>query len=259
MPEDAWDPCQYERFRAERRAPFLDLLALVRPRPGMRVVDLGCGTGELTAELHRRLGAAATLGVDSSAAMLGRSATFAAPGLAFAERDIRDLGAGERWDLVFSNAALQWLPDHPALFRTLAAMVAERGQLAVQLPANYDHPSHRVALEVAAEPAFREALGGFAHEVSVLAPEAYAALLHRLGFRAQQVRLQVYAHLLADRAEVVEWVQGTLLTPYRERLPAAHFDRFLARYRERLLPALDPTRPHLFPFKRLLLWAGREE
>ena len=75
MARDAWDPAQYERFRAERARPFVDLLALVRPRPGMRVVDLGCGTGELTARLHRELAAGETLGIDRSEAMLARAPT----------------------------------------------------------------------------------------------------------------------------------------------------------------------------------------
>jgi trans-aconitate 2-methyltransferase len=90
----------------------------------------------------------------------------------------------------------------------------------------------------------------------VLAPEAYALLLDRLGFHEQHVSLRVYAHRLASREGVVEWVQGTTLTAYEERLPAELYADFLARYRGRLVPELEDARPYLFPFKRILLWGG---
>ena len=138
---DTWDPARYERFAAERAAPFHDLLSLVRPVPGGRVVDLGCGGGELTAQLHRRLEAAETLGLDSSPAMLERAAGLAGDGLRFEQGDIADFtDAG--WDVIFSNAALHWLPDHEGLLRRLVAGLNPGGQLAVQMPANHDHPSH---------------------------------------------------------------------------------------------------------------------
>jgi trans-aconitate 2-methyltransferase len=82
-PSADWNPAQYERFRDERSAPFYDLLDLVEPRPGMRVVDLGCGTGALTREMHRRLTARETVGIDTSPAMLARSAAIAGEGLRF--------------------------------------------------------------------------------------------------------------------------------------------------------------------------------
>jgi trans-aconitate 2-methyltransferase len=253
---DTWDPAQYQRFAAERAAPFWDLLALVRPVPGGRVVDLGCGSGELTAQLHRRLEAAETLGLDSSAAMLERAAAVAGDGLRFELGDIAGF-AGGGWDVIFSNAALHWLPDQEELLGRLVAALAPGGQLAVQMPANHDHPSHLVAAEVAGTEPFRTALGGYLRESPVRAPEWYAELLDRLGLATQHVRLQVYLHRLSARAEVVEWVKGTLLTDYRSRMPPALFEEFLAAYRERLLPRLDDSRPYRYPFKRLLFWAAR--
>lgn len=257
MPGDTWDPSQYDRFRDERRAPFFDLLALVRPRPGLRVVDLGCGTGRLTRIVHQRLAAAETLGVDRSAAMLADSAALAGGGLAFACDDLRSVLAPARWDVVFSNAALHWLPDHPRLFERLSDALAPGGQLAVQMPANHDHASHVVAAELAAEPPFRDVFGSDRAQPGVLEPVEYAALLDRLGYRAPHVRLQVYGHRLPGREDVVEWVKGTLLTSHRERLPGPLYEQFLAAYRARLLPRLADTRPHFFPFKRILIWAQR--
>jgi trans-aconitate 2-methyltransferase len=253
---DAWDPGQYERFAAERAAPFHDLLSLVRPVPGGRVVDLGCGSGELTAQLHRRLEAGETLGLDSSPAMLERAAGLAGGGLRFQRANIADFTEGG-WDVVFSNAALHWLPDQEELLGRLVAGLREGGQLAVQMPANHDHPSHVVAAEVAGDEPFRTALDGYRRESPVQAPEWYADLLDRLGLASQHVRLQVYLHHLAARDEVVEWVRGTLLTDYQTRMPDDLFEQFLAAYRARLLPRLEDTRPYRYPFKRLLFWGRR--
>jgi trans-aconitate 2-methyltransferase len=262
MSDSAWNPDQYERFKAERSRPFFDLLALVKPRAGMRILDLGCGTGELTREMHTRLAARETIGVDGSDTMLARSAPFAGPdadqGLRFERARIEDFaaeaGCEGGFDLVLSNAALHWVDGHPAIFARLAAFLAREGQLAVQMPANEDHPSHVVAAAVAGEAPFHEALGGYTRVSPRLAIEEYAKLLDRLGFGEMDVRMQVYAHRLASRDEVVEWVKGSLLTEYTGRLGRGLGPRFVARYREKLLPELEDERPYLYPFKRVLLW-----
>jgi trans-aconitate 2-methyltransferase len=257
MAGDAWNPEQYARFRDERSRPFYELLALVQPQPGMRAIDLGCGTGELTAALHRHVQARETIGLDSSPAMLAKAQAVAGSGLRFVEGEIAAFaadGAGERYDLIFSNAALQWVEDHPALLRGLAARLTPGGQLAVQVPANGDHPSHLTAAEVAQEEPFRSALGGHVRHFPILAPEAYATLLDELGFEEQHVRLQVFGHHLGSRDEVVEWVKGTLLTDYQKRLTPEQYGAFLERYRERLRPRLAGTRPYFYAFKRILFW-----
>jgi trans-aconitate 2-methyltransferase len=251
---DAWDPAQYARFKRERSAPFFDLLDLVEPCPGGRVVDLGCGTGELTRALHERTRARATLGLDSSREMLKRSAGRAGDGLTFELGDIVEWAPSEPVDLVFSNAALHWIDDHDALLTRLTSAMSPGGQLAVQLPANHDHPSHLIAEQVALEEPFRTALGGYVRRTPVLTPEHYAQLLHRLRYRVQHVRLQVYLHLLSEAGAVVDWVKGTLLTDYRGRLPDRVYEDFVARYRELLAAELPDERPFPFTFKRVLLW-----
>lgn len=253
-----WNPEQYGRFHAERSQPFFDLLALVQARRGMRVADLGCGPGELTRELHLNLEAKTTVGVDNSEAMLAKSQAFAGNGVSFEKADLRDfaarLASRNSFDLVVSNAALQWVPDQPQVLEQLTRMLAPAGQLAIQVPANQDHPSHATARELVGESPFHEPLGGYVRLFSNLAPEGYATLLDRLGYRQQHVRLQVYAHHLASRDEVIEWVRGSLLTDYERRLPPALFDLFLDRYRQKLLARLDDSRPFLYPFKRILVW-----
>jgi trans-aconitate 2-methyltransferase len=169
--------------------------------------------------------------------MLERAAGLAGDGLRFAEGDIAAFREGG-WDVVFSNAALHWLPDHAELFGRLVGLLNPGGQLAVQMPANHDHPSHLVAAEVAGEEPFRTALEGYRRVSPVRTPEWYL-------------------HHLASRDEVVEWVKGTLLTDYESRMPPEVFEEFLVRYRRRLLPLLEDGRPYRYPFKRLLLWGRR--
>jgi trans-aconitate 2-methyltransferase len=249
---DTWQPETYSRFAAERSQPFYDLLDLVTRIPGGRAVDLGCGTGELTRELHLRTGAAETLGIDSSDAMLAKAAPLAGGGLRFERGDIAAFSPRAEYDLVFSNAALHWVPDHAALLARLTAAVKPGGQLAFQVPDNFDHPSHRAAEQAASEEPFAGALGGTSHPRNVLAPEAYAAILDRLGYREQTVRLQVYGHHLPSRDDVVSWVQGSLLSEYRRRLPAETYARFVERYRDILFTMLPGERPLFFTYRRIL-------
>jgi trans-aconitate 2-methyltransferase len=252
-PGDVWNPDQYGKFRDERSAPFHDLLALVRKSGSPRVVDLGCGSGELTQVAHQGLAATETVGIDTSPAMLAKAAARAGAGLSFRAGDIASFGEGG-WDVILSNAALHWIPDHPALLRRLAGLLAPGGQLAFQVPANDAHPSHATAREVGREPAFAAPLAGHVRESPVLEPEAYAQLLFQLGFAEQRVRVEVYAHRLASRDEVVEWVRGTYLTDYQRRLDGPTWERFLARYRERLMAALPDERPFLYTYRRVFVW-----
>jgi trans-aconitate 2-methyltransferase len=258
-PIEGWNPDQYERFHAERRQPFDDLVGLCAPVPGGKIVDLGCGTGNLTADLHVRLQAAETVGVDSSESMLERAKENHGdvPGLSFVA------GSIERWlghdlDLVFANASLQWVDDHLNLLARMRTALTHGGQLAFQVPANFRHPSHALALQVANEAPFIDALdedppvdrGRY-----VLTPEIYADLLYELGATKQVVRMQVYGHELDSTADVVEWVMGTLLTPYRTRLSPELFTAFVDRYRERLLEELGDREPYFYGFRRILCWA----
>ena len=257
---NGWDPNQYERFKTERRAPFDDLLRLVQPVPGGRVIDLGCGTGELTRDLHGHTGAAETVGVDSSSAMLERADAVAGAGVTFADGDIAVFEEPGQWDVVFANAALQWVGDHPGVLRRWTASLREGGQLAVQVPANVDHASHRLSAALAEEEPFLSAFEGAPPSdpvLSVLKPEQYAELLDEIGFADQHVRLQVYGHRLASTEDVVEWVKGTSLTRFKKRLPAELFDRFVAQYTDRLVAELGHRSPYFYAFKRILFWARR--
>ncbi len=252
MSTDAWNPAQYERFRAERTQPFLDLLARVRVRTGMRVLDLGCGTGELTARIADRLPGARVEGLDSSRAMLAKAVPR--PDLSFREADIASLVDVSGVDLLLSNAALQWVPDNEALLARWLPQLATGAQIAVQVPRNEGHVSHRLAEEVAREAPFAEALGGFVRRSEVLTLERYAEILWAHGLRDQVCEERIYGHVMDGPADVVEWVKGTLLTAYVGRLGPALGEAFVARYRERLVEALGDSRPYFYAFRRLFFW-----
>jgi len=263
MQVDGWDPGQYERFTEERAQPFHDLLGLVQRVPAARVVDLGCGAGALTRRAHDTLGASETVGVDNSAAMLREASAHASDRVRFVAGDIARFGSVHNtgaFDVVLSNAALQWVSDHAAVLGRWVSVLAPGGQLAFQVPANADHASHRTAVEVAHEPVFAHHFAGAPPPDpvrSVLPPEEYADLLAGMGFASQHVRLQVYGHWLASTDDVVEWVKGTSLIRFKRVLPPDVFDAFVERYRTRIRDVLGDQRPYFYPFKRILVW-GRK-
>lgn len=215
----------------------------------MRIVDLGCGTGELTRELHESLKAVETTGIDDSESMLRKARVFQSDTLRFEQQSIEEFKAAEPFDLIFSNAAIHWVPQHEQLIERLTGFLEPHGQLAIQMPANDTHLSHRIAADVAIE------FGLEPRPDYVLCVEKYAELLNRLGFARQHVRMQVYGHLLPSSADVVEWVRGALLTHYEALLSPERFAEFIEVYRARLADALGERTPYFYTYKRVLMWA----
>jgi trans-aconitate 2-methyltransferase len=252
-----WEPQRYERFAAERRQPFVDLVAMCEPVPGGVVYDLGCGTGSRTQELPDALSAATVIGIDTSTTMLERTTTFADPRLSFREEDLRSFAADPRPDLVFSNAALHWVTDHPKVLRTWRSHLSPGGQLAVQLPVNADHPTQQLLLETAAEHSdwFPDRTPPELISTNSLAPERYAEILYQLGATHQSAMLRVYPHVLAGPREVVEWIQGTTLRPYRNALDPDRYRRFVEAYTHKLIAVYGEPAELLYTFKRILFWA----
>ena len=270
-----WSPAQYDKFKQERQAPFDDALALIGSDiPNLRgaaVLDLGCGTGELTARLASHLPTANVLGIDTSPHMLERAQTLAAPPrlrfIRAAIEAIDQLGASPdldgdqghagapRWHLIFSHAALHWVPEHRRLIPRLLTRLHPGGRLVAQLPSNHGHVSHLALRELALEGPFRDALEGRLPPPSpVLATEQYATLLHEAGASDITVFEKVYLHVLPDADAVVDWMRGTAVIPWLERLPPDLHGPFVEHYRARLRAEL-PDRPVVFPFKRIFLAA----
>ena len=248
-----WDPKQYHKFQAERSAPFYDLLALVEIRPDLKVVDLGCGTGELTRQLADALPDSDVTGLDSSAQMLEKALLHARPGLRFEQGD-QALLTGE-WDLIFSNAALHWTENHPVLIPSVYERLLPGGQIAVQVPSNHNHISHQIYRETAAEEPFRTVLNGFQRYAPVLSIDDYARLFFECGAEDIVVFEKVYAHVLEDADAVVEWISGTALVPYFERL-GEYKSNFVEAVRAKMKAAL-PERPVFYPFRRTLFSAKK--
>jgi trans-aconitate 2-methyltransferase len=246
-----WDPNQYHKFQAQRSAPFYDLLALVDVRPNLRVVDLGCGTGELTRQLADSLPNSNVTGLDSSPQMLDKAASFSSASLQFEQGDQSQL-AGE-WDLIFSNAALHWSENHAELIPSLYRKLAAGGQIAVQVPSNFSHISHQIIRETASEEPFQSILQGFLRYAPVLSIDQYAQILFDCGAENIIVFEKVYAHVLEDSDAVVEWISGTACVPYFERL-GEYKDSFVQTIRNKMQKAL-PQLPVFYPFRRTLFSA----
>jgi len=248
-----WNPDQYHKFQSERAAPFYDLLALVAVRHKLKVVDLGCGTGELTQQLAAKLPGSDVTGLDSSPQMLKKAAAFARPGLVFEQGDQATLTG--QWDLIFSNAALQWSENHAELIPYLYDHLKPGGQIAVQVPSNHNHISHQIYRETASEEMFKFILQGFQRFAPVLSIDDYARLFFRCGAEDIIAFEKVYPHVLEDSDAVVEWISGTALVPYFERL-GKYKDDFVNSIREKMRAAM-PDSPVFYPFKRTLFSARK--
>jgi trans-aconitate 2-methyltransferase len=248
-----WDPTQYHKFQAERSAPFFDLLELVEVRPKLKVVDLGCGTGELTRQLADALPNSNVTGIDYSPQMLDKAASHAGPNLHFEQGDQSQL-TGE-WDLIFSNAALHWSENHSELIPRLYERLTPGGQIAVQVPSNHNHISHQIYRETASEEIFKFILNGFQRYAPVLSIDDYARILFKSGAEKIVVFEKVYAHILENSDAVVEWISGTALVPYFERL-GEYKDEFVKAIRAKMHAAM-PDSPVFYPFRRTFFSARK--
>ena len=247
-----WDPECYCKFQKERFEPFTDLLKLVIIKAGLDLVDLGCGTGEITDKLASRLPGSNVLGIDSSPEMLSRAKRFERPGLSFKLCSIEDISG--RWDLIFSNSALHWVENHKELIPKLFSQLKSGGQIVVQFPSNHHHPTQTVLKEVAGEKPFKEAFGRWVRNSPVLSISEYAESLYESGGKDIAIFEKVYPHLLNDVDAIVNWMRGSVLIPYLDRLPAELHENFIEAYRERLLERW-PKGPVFFSYRRILFAA----
>lgn len=253
----SWSSRQYGKFEDERNRPIRDLLAQIPTDPVRSAVDLGCGPGNSTELLLARFPQAEVTGLDSSADMV-EAARKRLPAIAFDLADVSEWQPTARYDVILSNAVLQWLPQHETLMPSLASKLAPGGSLAVQMPDNLDEPAHVLMREVAASGPWAGKLAGAAGK---RAPRHHADWYYR-ALRGSVARLDVwrtiYHHPLAGGAQaVVEWFKGSGLRPFLAPLDEAERAAFLARYLEAVTKAYPAMADGtvLLPFPRLFFVA----
>jgi trans-aconitate 2-methyltransferase len=252
-----WDPAQYLSFADHRLRPALELLARIPLEAPARVVDLGCGAGNVTRHLRQRWPHAELTGIDSSAEMLAKARA--------AEASVRweqaDFGtwrpaAGQAPDVIYSNAALHWLPGHEALFPRLMGFLAPGGALAVQMPRNFGEPSHTLMGDVVRSGPWAARLAGLLRPAPVGEPQRYYDLLAPVS-RAVDLWETRYVQVLSGENPVAEFTKGSWLKPLLDELEEPQRSAFEAEYRRRVTLAY-PRRPDgqtLFPFLRLFIVA----
>jgi trans-aconitate 2-methyltransferase len=257
-----WNSEQYLKFGGERTRPCRDLAARIAVPDARRVIDLGCGPGNSTEVLAARWPDAEITGLDSSEAML-ETARKSQPEREWLRGDIVEWAGDDscpRYDVVFANASLQWIPDHAANFPRLLARVAPAGALAAQLPGNHEGPTHQLMRDLAASASWRRWFpkgkvrewhsSNLAHYYDVLAPHA--------------ARLDIwettYLHIFSAAEDIVEWYKGSGMRPYLEAINSeTERERFIAEYLGAIRPLYQPQSDGhvLFPFRRLFMIAYR--
>ena len=250
-----WNPQVYLAFADQRGRPFFDLLSRVGAENPRRVVDLGCGPGNLTASLSRRWPGAVIEAVDSSPEMV-RAARER--GIDARVGDVRAWTPQPDTDVVLSNAALQWVPGHAELLLRWAGQLPAGSWIAIQVPGNFEAPSHQAVRELASRPPWSESLRDllFARRKVVDTPVGYAGLLTDAGCTADAWET-TYVHELTGEDPVLDWITGTALRPVRDRLEDAHWTEF-RRELKPLLRSAYPVRPDgrtFFPFRRIFVVA----
>lgn len=247
-----WNPALYLQFEAERTRPAAELAARIQHPAAQHISDLGCGPGSSTALLRKAFPHSSVTGVDNSPAMLDK-ARAALPDCQFESADIAHWQPTVKQDVIYANASLQWLGDHPSLFPHLAAQLAEGGVLAVQMPDNWQEPTHtlmrQVAFELGQPDSGREEL---------LPAQQYYDLLAQAGCTVDIWRT-TYFHVMPSAQAIIEWLSSTGLRPYLAKLDDIQQQAFLARYHTLLQQAYP--RQHdgnvLMLFPRLFIVARK--
>ncbi|HEY2419150.1 MAG TPA: methyltransferase domain-containing protein [Steroidobacteraceae bacterium] len=253
----SWSPAQYLKFSQPRLRPALELLARVDLESPAAVYDLGCGTGEVTRLMAGRWPGAVVTGVDASVDMLEKASGVTA-NLRWLAQDIETWKPDSAVDLIYSNAALHWLPDHARLITALAASLTPGGILAVQMPRNFAEPSHTAIALTVHEGPWRSRLEPLLVESPVAEPMWYLQLLGTL-FPQIDLWQSQYFQILQGDDPVKEWTKGTWLRRFLMALPASERDAFEQAYARRVAAAY-PRRADgttVFPFQRLFFVARR--
>jgi trans-aconitate 2-methyltransferase len=253
MERDIWSPEQYAAHAGHRQRPAYELLARIRADDPRTVIDLGCGPGDITANLARRWPNAQVTGIDSSQAMIDAASSRAHDRLRFHTGNIATWEPDTPPDVIYSNAALQWVPAHLDLLENWMQALAPGGWLAFGVPGNFGSPSHVLLREVCE----RRGLGDLIRHDTVYDPGQYLDLLADSGAVVDAWET-TYQQVLTGREPVLEWTKGTALRPVLAALPDDERSEFLAEY-AKLLAGAYPKRSYgtVFPFRRIFVVATK--
>jgi trans-aconitate 2-methyltransferase len=264
MDDTHWDPARYSLFGDERRRPAVDLIArLPKPSDGFRpdhIVDLGCGPGNVTADLARTFTTPdhrpKVTGIDHSAEMLEKAKSVGSGlDITWQREDIAKWQPDEPVDLIFSNAALHWVPNHSALYPRLCSFLRPGGILAVQVPNNFLAPSHQLIAEAGED--WRDAVAEAQGQMRIMRPGDYYDVLAQSCDDIDLWQTQ-YCHVLRGEDPVFNWVSSTALRPVLAALPDDEARQTLCEKYKKRLSQVYPPRPDgitLFPFNRLFMIA----
>ena len=255
-----WDPELYLQFEKERTQPAKDLLARLEKECPARVIDIGCGPGNSTLELQKRFPRAEITGLDSSPAMIEKAKGVSSAihwVLGDASGDLSQLG---RFDVVFSNAALQWMPDHGRLLPRLFSLLEDGGVLAVQVPLFDEMPASGVIKEVSSAEKWENYFSRFQSGMHRFSRSFYYDTLSGL---SQVIRMWVteYCHIMQGHAAIVSWLSSTVLRPCLDRLPESAHEMFLRDISGGLAQAYPAQADGrvIFPFRRLFFTAEKSK
>ena len=255
-----WDANLYLKFAGQRARPAADLIAQIELEEPRRVIDVGCGTGNSTEQLHRRWPKAELTGLDNSPEMLSQ-ARERHPEWKWIETSVEQWAANTAFDLIFSNACLQWIADHASLFPRLMSYLAPGGALAVQMPNSYHLPAHTALAEVANDSSapWAQMLAGASETVSVQPLAFYYEALRKLANRLNIWQVE-YLQVMEGPRAILDWVRSTAMRRFTELLPDNHerrqFEQRCLEHYQRVYPANDQGQT-LFPYRRMFIIAYR--
>ncbi|WP_282628131.1 methyltransferase domain-containing protein [Empedobacter sedimenti] len=252
-----WNPEIYNQFKTIRYQPFYDLSDLISVDNLKNCIDVGCGTGEQTAILANKFDQANFLGIDSSKEMLEKSKEFDFANLSFQQQTIEEFSNSDtKWDLIFSNAALQWSDNHKELFPKLISKLSDNGQFAVQMPCQKENVLNVILSDLAREKPFADYLNDFHLDSSLLTIDDYAKIMFDNGLKNLNISMKVYPIYGNNEIEFFNFISGSALIPYMERLTTEQQELFTTEFKTRIKKYYK-TFPALYSFKRILLY-GRK-
>jgi len=251
-----WEPQTYLRYADIRFRAGIDLIARIPKLDYPVIYDLGCGTGHLTSILADTFPHSKVTGIDSSLEMLSE-ARRGFPTLEWQQADITSWHPPTPPHLIYTNAALQWVPAHETLLPSLLSKLLSGGVLATQVPRHFESPSHLGLKELVMQSEWRTAL-----EPLLLAPIPSPDTYWRwLSPHARNLDIweTIYLQVLDGNDPVVNFMRGTALRPFLSALPENEAGKFIEAFAERMAAAYPPQAngQTLFPFRRLFVVAQR--